>query len=78
MWLNRKVIKKVASPNFYIKAPFSGLPHSLAKKLIPQVIQFLEGPSAHFNKGEVPTIGERTFPPSPPPSHPQKRDRLVK
>ena len=44
MRLNCKVIKKVAASHFYINPPFLGLSPFLAKILIAQVTQFLEGP----------------------------------
>ena len=47
MWLNCKVIKKVAPPpHFYISPPFEVYPPFLAKGFVPpppQVTQFLEG-----------------------------------
>ena len=55
MELNWKVVKKVATPHFYINPDFSGLsPLSRKKFRTPplQVTQFLEGP---------------TPPPRPPP-----------
>ena len=51
MWLNCKVIKKVAPPpHFYISPPFEVYPPFLAKGFVPpplQVTQFLEGPTPY-------------------------------
>ena len=57
MQLNCKVIKKVATPRFYMNPPFSEL-SPLSSKLfgtpILQVTQFLEGPTLPLiMRGEV-------------------------
>ena len=56
--LNCKVIKKVASPHFYINPPFQVYTPFLAKKFVPppQVTQFLEGPTPPLIEGGVPNM----------------------
>ena len=47
--LKCKVVKKVATPHFYINLPFSSLSLLSHKKIhSPQLIQFLEGPTPLF------------------------------
>ena len=43
--LNCKVVKKVATPHFYINPHFQVYPPLLANNFVPQVTQFQEGPT---------------------------------
>ena len=59
--LNCKVVKKVATPHFYINPLplFKFIPPFLAKTVVPhQVIQFLEGPTPPFDRSGARGGGE--------------------